>query len=89
MGSAKPPGERRCPVCGRGTLRDLSYDEGGTYDEGGDADDRPRQQRSDSRELQLFSCGHEVPGSPLDTGDSTGLDVERRGSEETVDPPQS
>lgn len=71
----------RCPVCGEGRLRDLVYDEGGT----GPA----LQQGSDSREVDVFTCGHEVPGAALDTGDDARLDVERRTSGETVDPPQS
>ena len=73
--------ELRCPVCGVGRFRDLVYDEG--------AVDRPHEQQSDSREVQIFTCGHEVAGSSLDTADANKLDVEQRGSAETVDPPQS
>jgi hypothetical protein len=67
----------RCPICGVGRLRDLTYDEGA-----------PRQE-ADSRELQQFTCGHEVIGAALSTADTTKLEVEQRQSDETVDPPQS
>jgi hypothetical protein len=77
MGPADPEAVR-CPVCGRGRLRDLVYDEGGTGP--------PLQQRSDSHEVQMFTCGHEVLGAALDTADGGRLDVEQRSSEETVDP---
>ena len=67
----------RCPVCGVGRLRDLVFDEGS---EG--------RQDPDSRELQQFTCGHEVVGPSLSTADARRLDVERRDSSDTVDPPQ-
>jgi hypothetical protein len=66
----------RCPICGVGRLRSLAYDAG---DEG--------RQEAESRELQRFTCGHEVLGAALFTADTRVLDVEQRGSEETVDPP--
>jgi hypothetical protein len=69
--------ELRCPICGVGRLRDLTYDEG------------TPMQEADSRELQQFTCGHEVIGAALSTADTTKLDVEQRQSDETVDPPQS
>ena len=81
MKSAPSGDDVRCPVCGIGRLRDLVFDEG--------APGRPREQQSDSREVQIFSCGHEVTAGSLDTADASRLDVERRGSEETVDPSQS
>ncbi|MGE5460423.1 MAG: hypothetical protein ACM3WR_07335 [Solirubrobacterales bacterium] len=59
-----------CPICGEGTLITLDF---------GD-------QRPDSREVQTFTCGHEVEGARLQTADSDRLDVERRTSEETVTP---
>ena len=71
------PEELRCPICGIGRLRDLTYDEG------------TPMQEADSRELQQFTCGHEVTGAALSTADTTKLDVEQRHSDETVDPPQS
>ena len=81
MGAGEPSDELRCPICGRGRVQDLRYDEGGTGE--------PLHQGSDSREVQLFSCGHEVTGSMLDSADAEDLEVERRSSEETVDPPPS
>lgn len=75
-------GQLRCPVCGVGTLRDLAYDEGTP------ARNLP-EQRADTREVQLFTCGHEVEGPRLDSADQDRLDVERRRSEETVDPAPS
>jgi hypothetical protein len=71
------PESLRCPVCGVGRLQDLTYDEGTV------------RQEADSRELQRFTCGHEVIGAPLSSADTTRLDVEQRQSEETVDPSQS
>ena len=71
------PEELRCTICGIGRLRDLTYDEG------------TPMQEADSRELQQFTCGHEVIGAALRTADTTKLDVEQRHSDETVDPPQS
>lgn len=67
----------RCPVCGVGRLRDIAYDEGTGL-----------RQEADSRELQQFTCGHEVVGPRLSTADARRLDAERRQSSETVDPPQ-
>jgi hypothetical protein len=67
--------ERRCPVCGEGVLRDLSYD--AASDEG---------QQPESRQIETFSCGHEVTGERLDRADTEALDVEQRMSEETVAP---
>jgi len=71
----------RCPICGVGRLQDLAYDEGSV--------ERPLEQQADSRAVQTFTCGHTVDGPALSTGDAEGLDAERRGSAETVDPPQS
>jgi hypothetical protein len=83
MSAGSTPGDAalRCPLCGRGTLRDLAYDEG--------PPGRPLEQQGDSRQVQVFTCGHEVTGAALDTADGDRLDVERRGSPETVDPPES
>lgn len=72
----------RCPVCGQGTLADIAHD--------ADPPRREPTQRPDSRELVTYSCGHEVVGdSPLSAADADRLEVERRSSEETVDPPLS
>ncbi len=62
--------EVTCPVCGRGTLREIDFGE----------------QQPDSREVQTFTCGHEVKGPRLETADADELDVERRTSDETVTP---
>ena len=59
-----------CPTCGKGTLRTVDF---------GD-------QQPESREVQTFTCGHEVEGGRLRTADADGLDVERRESEDTVMP---
>jgi hypothetical protein len=47
------------------------------------------QQGSGSREVQTFTCGHEVIGERLDSADADHLEVERRGSEDTVTPPDA
>jgi hypothetical protein len=68
----------RCPVCGEGTLQDIAFDEG--------SPPQPLKQQADSREVQTFTCGHTVEGASLAQADADGLDVERRHSDETVDP---
>ncbi|MFB3737449.1 MAG: hypothetical protein ACE14W_00610 [Candidatus Velamenicoccus archaeovorus] len=45
----------------------------------------PGKQRPSSRQVDTYSCGHEVVGPPLSRADGS-LDVERRSSEETVEP---
>jgi hypothetical protein len=65
----------RCPICGRGTLRDIDFD------------GQRGEQQPGSREVQSFTCGHEVTGDRLDTADADRLDVERRSSEDTVSAP--
>jgi hypothetical protein len=57
-------------MCGKGTLRTVDF---------GD-------QQPESRQVQTFTCGHEVEGARLQTADANRLDVERRPSEETVTP---
>ena len=64
-----------CPICGRGTLSSIDFD-----------GDRGEQQPG-SREVQTFTCGHEVTGARLDTADADRLEVERRQSDDTVVPP--
>lgn len=59
-----------CPICGVGTLRTVDF---------GD-------QQPESREMETFTCGHEVQGARLQTADADLLDVERRESEDTVTP---
>jgi hypothetical protein len=67
----------RCPICGVGVLTDLAFDAG----------ERELRiaQGPDSRQLETFSCGHEVEGAKLSQADDD-LDVERRSTEETAEP---
>ena len=69
----------RCPVCGVGVVVDLAFDERL------DARREPRQDPS-AREIVTYSCGHEEVGPNLATADPERLEVERRASEDTVDP---
>jgi hypothetical protein len=66
----------RCPICGGGVLRDISYDERVGI----------AQQSADSDEVIAFTCGHEVRGRGLDDAARDDPNVERRSSEETVEP---
>jgi len=59
-----------CPICGQGTLVTIDFGE----------------QQPASREVQTFTCGHEVEGARLQSADADRLDVERRTSEETARP---
>ena len=43
-------------------------------------------QQPESRQVETFTCGHEVEGARLQTADADRLDVERRASDETVTP---
>lgn len=72
--------EARCPVCGEGVLADISY----VREPRGDDE---ATQVPESREVQRFTCGHEAIGAALDSADADRLEVERRSSEETVEPP--
>jgi len=73
---------KKCPLCGKGDLVDLTYREGGSQ-----VADEPIQ-TADSRQVESYSCGHEVPGPTLDrtAAGSGDLEVERRTSEETTEP---
>ena len=64
------PGSVTCPICGEGTLVTIDFGE----------------QQPASREVQTFTCGHEVKGARLQTADADRLDVERRASDETAAP---
>lgn len=66
--------ERRCPRCGKGVLADIDF--------GGD----DLFQDPKSRQVDVYSCGHEVERVALEEADADRLDVERRGSEETAAP---
>jgi hypothetical protein len=73
---------KKCPVCGRGDLVTVTFREGGP-----DVADEPIQ-TADARQVESFSCGHEVKGPALDrtAAGSKELVVERRTSEETTEP---
>ena len=71
-----------CPICGAGRLVDVAFD-GGT---GERASAERSRQRSDSSEVDVYSCGHEVAGTRLDRADRS-LGVETRTSDEPVGDP--
>ena len=58
-----PKDEKRCPECGEGTLVDITYREGRAA--GGDEVDEPIQS-GETRQVETYSCGHEVVGPRLD-----------------------
>ncbi len=64
----------RCPICGKGTLADIDFD----------GDDR--FQDPESRQVDTYTCGHQVPRAPLEVADADRLDVEQRTSEEVSSP---
>ena len=68
----------RCPVCGVGVVVDLAFDER--------TDGREPKQDPRAREIVTYSCGHEALGPDLATADPERMEVERRTSEDTVDP---
>lgn len=63
-----------CPICGKGTLADIDFD----------GDDQ--FQDPESRQVDTYTCGHEVPRAPLEVADTDRLDVEQRTSEEVASP---
>ena len=82
MTTVDPPNDpQRCPVCGRGMLNDVAFDEGVQVD--GRA-----KQESDSRQIETYSCGHTAVGARLSTADADELEVEQRTSDEVVAPPE-
>jgi hypothetical protein len=68
----------RCPVCGRGVVTGITYDQEA---------EQPEQiaQQPDARQAVDYSCGHRVLGPPLRDADER-LDVERRDSTEPAAP---
>ena len=66
--------ERRCPQCGKGVLADIDF--------GGD----DLFQDAESRQVDVYTCGHEVAGAALEEADADRLDVEQRGSDEAAAP---
>lgn len=70
----------RCPKCGEGTLVDVSFDLDRT-DAAADG-----MQEADSRQVETYSCGHNVVGPRLSSADQEVMTVERRTSDETTMP---
>lgn len=72
----------KCPICGQGILLDITYREGSPEEAAEDI------QTSDTRQVETYSCGHESIGPRLDrsASGSDALEVERRETDETVDP---
>jgi len=70
LGAVGEPESTICPICGKGTLVSVDF---------GD-------QQPESRQVQTFTCGHEVEGARLQTADAEQLDVERRTSEDVATP---
>jgi hypothetical protein len=67
-------------------LQHVRYGTEGTPSPG--ADGEPIQ-IAETRQVESYSCGHEIPGPQLDetATESGDLDAERRTSEETTDQP--
>ncbi len=72
---------KRCPECGKGELIDI------TYWEGSPPDVQEPVQLSDTRQVESYTCGHEVAGPSLDEAASGNeeLQVEHRQSAETAE----
>ena len=66
--------ERRCPICGQGVLKHLGTEAGRDL------------QEPESPIRETYTCGHEVLGPTLGTADADRLEVERRRTDETIDP---
>ena len=79
MSVADDADERHCPVCGKGVLVDIGFDAGRDNPEGA------IKQQSDSRQLESYSCGHQVGGDRLSVADGDRLDVERRTADEGIE----
>jgi hypothetical protein len=76
---------RKCPECGKGDLVEITYRERSPSDGAEDI------QTADTRQVETYSCGHEVVGPSLaqSAAGTDELEAERRESEETVEPPPS
>jgi hypothetical protein len=75
---------KRCPVCGQGTLVEITYREDSPMEpEAGEP-----IQTGESRQVESYSCGHEVRGPRLDesAAGTDELQVERRQTDETAEP---
>jgi hypothetical protein len=75
------PAGLSCPVCGIGVVADISFDLDASRRGGATP-----HQGAETTELTTYSCGHKVPGHSLASADADVLDVERRRSEDTVQP---
>jgi hypothetical protein len=73
-----------CPRCGRGELVDISFD--AVFASDAPAGSDVPEQGTDTRQVESYSCGHQVLGARLSQADPHHLDVERRTSEDTVAP---
>jgi hypothetical protein len=73
---------RKCPECGRGDLVEI------TYREGSPPESEEEIQTAETRQVETYSCGHEVVGPSLarSAAGTDQLEAERRESDETVDP---
>lgn len=72
--------DQRCPICHRGVVADIAFDRDPA------APAATPQQTAETTEVITYTCGHRVPGPSLASADAEALDVERRQSEDTVDP---
>jgi hypothetical protein len=72
--------DKRCPICHEGVVADIAFDRDPAAPEA-----RP-QQTAEATEVTTYTCGHRVSGPSLAGADADALDVERRQSEDTVDP---
>jgi hypothetical protein len=75
---------KKCPVCGQGDLVDITYRD----DPGVSPETEEPIQTADTRQVETYSCGHEVAGPRLDrtAAGSEELEAERRESADTVEP---
>jgi hypothetical protein len=71
--------ELRCPICGKGVLADIAYDEH-------HPPVSPPKQAPESGEVVTFTCGHEVEMGRLEEAARDDPNVERRGADDVVDP---
>jgi hypothetical protein len=69
----------RCPICGEGVLADIAYDEHHPPVD-------PPKQAPESGEVVTFTCGHDVEVGRLADAARDDPNVERRTSEDVVDP---
>jgi thiol-disulfide isomerase/thioredoxin len=77
-------GSKKCPVCGLGDLVDISYRD----DPAVSPDTDEPIQTAETRQVETFSCGHEIDGPRLDqtAAGTDELEAERRESGETTEP---